>query len=110
MKQKGQASLEYLIITALGISLIASLFYFGINYSTDNIRSTLAKTTVEKLSREVDYIHSLGPGSRESINIYIPEGTTKFSISGNTIHMQIALSSGISDVFSNTQAQLIGSL
>ena len=66
---KGQASLEQLIITSLGIGFVALMFYFLINLATDNIRTAQAKDAISKLAHTSDYIYSLGPGSKDQVEV-----------------------------------------
>ncbi len=105
---KGQASLEQLIITSLGIGLVAIMFYFLINQATDNIRTTQARDAIAKIARTSDYIYSLGPGSKDQVEVLFPEGTQFVNVTGNTIWLRVSLSSGDADVFANTRAPLIG--
>jgi|GEM_PF-2302881 hypothetical protein len=110
MHRKGQSSLEQLLVTALGLAFIALIFYFAISFATDNIRAAQGKDAVEKLANAADYVYSLGPGSKDTVNLFLPEGVEFLNTSGNRIHLRISLSSGSTDIFANTKTAIIGSL
>ncbi len=110
MYKKGQASLDQLIIVAIGITLITIIFYFSINLSSDSMRISQAKDMVEKLSKSADHVYSLGRGSRDVISVYVPDGLVSTNISNNMVHMRVSTSSGESDIFSETKPALIGEL
>lgn len=110
MYRKGQSALEQIIITSLGIAFIAVIFYFSINFANDNTRVSQAQDTIDKLAKAADYVYSLGPGSKDVVTVYMPEGMRYANITGSTIKIRISLSSGDSDVFANTKAELIGVL
>lgn len=107
---KGQASLEQLIVTGIGITFIALIFYFAINSANDNVQAAQAKDSVDKMVKAADYVYSLGPGSRHTIGIYLPQGVEFVNISGKRIHIQVSIPSGNSDAFANTRANVSGNV
>jgi|GEM_PF-2744717 len=108
--RRGQASIEQLIVLALGIGMVTLIFYYSVNFSTDNIRISQAQDMVEKLSKSADYVYSLGPGSKDVVDVYVPDGIVYTRIDNNTIHVRLSLSSGDSDVFSDTRPVVIGEI
>ncbi len=108
--RKGQASMEQLILAAIGIAFIAVLFYFSFNIASDSVRVSQARDMVQKLSNSADYMYSLGPGSSEYVSIYAPEGILLTGITNNTVHVRISLSSGESDLFIEGKPALIGEI
>lgn len=110
MPKKGQASLEQLVVTGIGIAFIAIFFYVALNFATDNVHASQAKDTVDKIAKAADYVYALGPDSKTTIDVYMPGGIESIEVSGNRVYMRISLPSGDADVFANTQAQLNGTL
>lgn len=108
--RKGQSSLEQLIIVSIGLTFIAAIFYLALNMSNDNIRISQAQDMVEKLAKSADYVYSLGPGSKDVIDVFVPEGIVFTNISNHTIHVRLSLSSGYSDVYADTKPSLTGEL
>jgi len=107
---KGQSSMEQMIVVAIGLTLIAAVFYISSNMATDSLRVSQARDMVQKLSKSADYVHSLGPGASEEVSVYVPDGVVFTQISNNTVHVRISLSSGESDVFADCSPDLIGEL
>jgi uncharacterized protein (UPF0333 family) len=110
MHRKGQSSLEQVLVTVFAITFIAFIFYFSMNYASDNIRLAQAKDTINKLGAAADYVYSLGPGSTTEVSISMPEGVQFINTSGNRIQIHFQLWSGESDVFFNTKASSFGTI
>lgn len=107
---KGQSSIEQMIVIAIGLALVAALFYVSSNMASDSLRVSQANDMVQKLSKSADYVYSLGPGASEEVSIYVPDGVVFTRISNNTVHVRISLSSGESDVFAECSPSLIGEI
>jgi uncharacterized protein (UPF0333 family) len=108
--RRGQSSFEQLIVVALGIGMVTLVFYYSVNLSSDNIRISQAEDMVEKLSKSADYVYSLGPGSKDVVDVYVPEGMVLTDITNNSIRVRLSLSSGESDVFADTKPVIIGEI
>lgn len=107
---KAQASLEQLIVTGIALTFIAIMFYFSINYANDSARVSQAQHSVDKIAKSADYVYALGSGSKEEVDIYVPDGVRSINVTGNRVHMKVSLSSGDTDVFANTKAPLTGTI
>ena len=92
MGLRGASSIEYLFITGIAISALAIIVLISMNTGSDSIRVAQAKDSVEKLALPADYVYSLGPGSRETVSVYLPQGIDFINISEDRIHMRVALS------------------
>jgi len=110
MSRKAQISLEQLLIAALGIAFITLIFYFSINYSNDSVRVSQAQDTVNKLSKSADYAYSLGPGTKDQIEVFLPEGIEAFNISDDRIYIKLSLTSGSTEIYAHTDAPLLGEI
>ncbi|MCX6772517.1 MAG: hypothetical protein NTV88_01970 [Candidatus Micrarchaeota archaeon] len=110
MGLRGASSLEYLFLTGIALSALALIIVISMNTGSDSIRVTQAKDSVEKLGLSADYVYSLGPGSRETVSVLMPQGIEFISISSNRIHMRITLSSGSSDVYAKANGKLLGKI
>ena len=106
---KAQASLEQLVVIAIGLALISFTVYFAINYSTDSTRITQAKDAVERLAASADHVYSLGPNSKEYVTIYLPEDLISASINGRNIILKVPTAGGATDVYATSKAVLTGS-
>jgi uncharacterized protein (UPF0333 family) len=106
----GQASLEQLFVTALGITFVGIMFFLSVTMSGDTIRSVQASDTVERLAKTADLVYAMGPGSRMSTEVLIPDNIRAVNISSNRILIRISLTGGDSDIFAYSKAQLNGTL
>lgn len=102
--------LEQLFTVALGITFVGVIFAFVYLMSVDSVRATQAKGVVEAVARTADFVYSLGPGSRDSFNAMMPDGMRQTNIIGKTVLIRIGLSSGDSDIFSQSKYNMTGSL
>lgn len=107
---KAQASLEQLIVIAIGLSLVSVTFYLAVNYSSDSTKISQAKDAVERLTASADHVYALGPNSKEYITVYLPEDLTRASVSGKNIILTVPTTAGSNDVYASSKADLIGSL
>ncbi|MFA6213975.1 MAG: vWA domain-containing protein [Candidatus Micrarchaeia archaeon] len=105
---KAQASLEQLVVIAIGLALVAFTFYIAVNYSSDSTRISQAKDTVERLAASADHVYALGPNSKEYVTVYLPDDLTAASISGRNIILTMPTTGGTTDVYATSKAELIG--
>ncbi|MFA5246492.1 MAG: hypothetical protein WC408_01215 [Candidatus Micrarchaeia archaeon] len=110
MKTRGQSALEQLLISGLAIGIVALFFAIAMNYASDSIRIAQARDAVDKIASASDYVHSLGNGAKTTVKIYLPEGVRLINMTGNRVHMRVALPSGDTDIYSTTNAPLRGTL
>lgn len=110
MCRKGQTSIEQLLITGISLTFIALLFYVSMTFVSDNIRITQANDAIMKLKNAADYVYSTGPGSKTTVLLIIPEGVQFINASGKRIDMRFSISSGESDAFVNTKANVNGTI
>lgn len=107
---KGQASLEQLMVTAVGLTFVGIIFFFAMTSASDTVRIAQARDAVEKIARSADLVYVLGPGSKTSIDVLMPDGVTSTSISGRMVLITVSTSSGKNDIFSSPRQNVSGSL
>ncbi|MCX8175265.1 MAG: hypothetical protein N3E51_03610 [Candidatus Micrarchaeota archaeon] len=107
---RGQSSTEFMLVVALGLVFIASLYFFTSSFSNENVRLSQARDTADKLASSADYAGSLGEGASIKVAINIPEGISLINVSGNRVQLRLSTQSGQSDVFSNTRYSILGSV
>jgi len=95
MDNKGQISAEYLLLVVVFIVILASVTIpmasKSIDTSMDVSQVSDAKTAVESIANAADVIYANGPGSKRTIDVYIPQ-STNLEATGNTTGMDIGLS------------------
>jgi len=111
--RKAQTSVEYLLIISVALLILIPVIYYAnkmlIAYEDDNKISS-AKNTVRKLGESVDWVFSQGSPAKLTVEIYIPKGVEGLTLNNKTINFQIKRTSGISDVYYETIADLTGTL
>jgi uncharacterized protein (UPF0333 family) len=95
MDVKGQASVEYLLLTLVFLIIIGSvtvpLINQGINDSLDVSHSSDASAAINSIANAVGVVYANGPGSQRTINVYFSNNNAALSYnSGNsTILMSV---------------------
>lgn len=97
MDNKGQMSVEYLLIVLVVILVLSlvtiPLISNSIDASNDVSHSSDAKVAASTIANAADTVYANGPGSKRTINFYIPEDTT-IRINGRNVIIPIQLSNG----------------
>ncbi len=109
-KGKGQASLEYLLITGVIFVIIIPIFYIALTESTQQIRLNKAEETVNTLARTADSLYALGPGSRDMVEISMPSGVEGYSIDNRKVSLSLSLSGSPFEISAFSNAPVSGSL
>jgi uncharacterized protein (UPF0333 family) len=112
-KLKAQASIELLVMLAIGMVVITIVIFFSqqqLATSTGTLNVQQAQAAVDSLARAVDSVYASGVGSMEQVQITIPEGTISTSVSDKTIGLRMRTASGETDVNARTAANVYGSI
>ncbi len=107
---KGQASFEQLLVIGIGLTIIAIMFYVGTTYTSDSLKISQAEDAAARIAGAADYVHSMGPNSKEYVEVYLPQDITNITIGGKRIVINVITSSGPTDLFATTHSDLIGAL
>lgn len=105
---RAQASLEQLVVIAIGLALVSFTFYIAINYSSESTNISQAKDAVDRLAASADHVYALGPNSKEYITVYLPENLVSASVNGRNIILTVPTSGATTDVYATSKAELIG--
>ncbi len=96
MDEKGQASVEYLLITLVFLIIIGSvsLPFIGktLNDTTDVSHSSDASAAINSIANAVGVVAANGPGSVRTITVYFSDsGTLDYNSANKTIEMPLTL-------------------
>ena len=110
---KGPTAVECVVVIAVGLLILTPMIYFSGKYfqgykEDTNVLS--AKTTVEKIGENVDWVYSQGYPSRVQVTVYIPEGIETASLENRNVLLRIGSTSGSKDVFYTTVSDMVGEL
>ena len=106
---RAQVSVEYLIVVGIALLiLIPAILYANqiLSSSKKELRMNLAENAVERLAENADWVYSLGPPSRVSLTVYIPEYVEYVNISDHKI--SIKLKDYPREIFKNTKGNVTG--
>ena len=97
MDVKGQASVEYLLLTLVFLIIIGSvsipLISQSVSDSLDVSHSSDASAALNSIANAVGVVYANGPGSVRTINVYF-SNTGTLSYLNNTIQMPVNITGG----------------
>lgn len=98
MDNKGQMSVEYLLIVLVVILVLSivtiPLISNSIDASNDISHSSDAKVAASTIADAADTVYANGPHSKRTVDFYIPSNTTYIKFEGNKLIIPVILSNG----------------
>ncbi|KUK00517.1 MAG: hypothetical protein AB7D17_02725 [Methanobacteriales archaeon] len=95
MDEKGQVSVEYLMLIFVAILILGTitlpLVGKAIDASNDVSRASDAKIAVETIANAADVVYANGPGAKRTVSFYIPQDGT-LGCDNNMIYFTIKFS------------------
>ncbi len=108
---RGQSGTEFLLMFAVGLAFVTGAFVIGSVYSQESLGAAQAQDAVNRLSQGADYVYTLGPNSKEYIDVYFPRELSSVNASGKRLLFKLDGSGGGTvDFFANTKAELIDAM
>jgi hypothetical protein len=110
---KAQVAIEYLAIISFALMILIpyTLYLQSVsrNLSEEN-DLTIASNSVQKIGQTSDWIYSQGQPAKTTILVQIPKNVEEISFNGKMMNWKIRTSSGTSDIYYISVANLTGSL
>ena len=100
MDVKGQASVEYLLLTLVFLIIIGSvtvpLITQGINDSLDVSHSSDASAAINSIANAIGVVYANGPGSQRTVNVYFSNDNAilGYNAANKTILMSVPVYGG----------------
>ncbi|MEM5812649.1 MAG: hypothetical protein QW286_02925 [Candidatus Aenigmatarchaeota archaeon] len=110
---KAQVSFEYMMIFALAIAFVIPVWVYVSSVQQgagEELSVSYAKNAARQITSAADLVYAQGPPAKLKLNVYIPKGVEEIEIEGKTINFKMRSGSGISDVFSDSIANLTGTI
>lgn len=111
--QKAQLALEYVIVTALAITILTPILLYATR-TLDEYRQSnqliMARNSVTKLGQAADWVFSQGQPAKLEVEIYIPEGIREINISDRFILFKVETYLGNSTFHYFTLGNINGSI
>lgn len=98
MENKGQASVEYLLLIVVILIIMAAvtipLVGNSVDATMDVSTSSDAKNAIQNIANAVNLVYANGPGAKRTIDIYIPQnGNISVDNNAKIIYQTLTLSS-----------------
>jgi uncharacterized protein (UPF0333 family) len=115
MDSKAQASLEYMIMLALSLTVFSAIIYVTsglITTSSMQVGVDSAQRAVDKMRSASDFVYVHGHPTRTEINVYIPPNIENLSIldTNNSIRIRVSVGESYTDIYSVTKGKIYGDL
>lgn len=110
---RAQASLEILILTGIGLvvlALVISSAQERLTTSESALRVQQAQASANAIARAADEVFAQGSGTRRSVSIVIPEGLISTALQNQTVVISMRHSGGLTDVLARANEQLYGAM
>lgn len=99
MRERGQISIEYLIVVGFVTLLVITILgvsYLYANGIRDQIKTNQAQTFAEKVIAESEKVYYAGEPSKTTITAYLPEGVTQLEVAEQSIIISLTIGSNTS--------------
>jgi len=109
----GQTGVEYLMLFTLVLTILSILTYYAQDMTQRNMEEIIvsgATIAVNKIVDASDIVYTQGKPSQVSLSVYVPDKVYSIEFSNNRMIMRINISSGSSDIFATSKAQLKGNI
>lgn len=98
MDNKGQLSVEYLLLLVVIFVVFGAMITYLVGPSIDSANDisdvSAASNAVNSIANAVNLVYANGPGSKRTIQVYIPSGNFILSRNGNTLNGTVNLVNG----------------
>ena len=98
MDNKGQLSVEYLLLLVVIFVVFGAMITYLIGPSIDSANDisdvSAASNTVNTVANAVNLVYANGPGSKRVVTVYIPQDNMRFLRTGNYINLTVTLTNG----------------
>ncbi len=113
MGNLGQASLEYMVMLGISLTIFAAILYLTtvlISSSTSQIGVDSALRSVERIKEAADFIYIHGHPSKTRINVQVPSNIEDISIQNHVVKFRIYAGLGYTDIYDVTKGNLTSNL
>lgn len=98
MENKGQASVEYLLLLVVILIIMAAvtipLVGSSVDATMDVSTSSDTKNALQSVANAVNLVYANGPGAKRTISVYMPQNMNiTYDSASNTINQKLVLSS-----------------
>ncbi|MFO8016012.1 MAG: hypothetical protein R6U32_02825 [Candidatus Woesearchaeota archaeon] len=106
-RNKGQASMEYLMVVGLVLVVMIPVFYYAVTESGTQVRLNQADDAVNSIAKTADSVYALGPGSRDHVRISVPAGVSGSYVNNSKVGLRLDTGE---DIMAFSRAPLTGKI
>ncbi|MEM5853549.1 MAG: hypothetical protein QXG39_02990 [Candidatus Aenigmatarchaeota archaeon] len=110
---KSQVALEYLMVISFALMVLVPYTLYlqtvSQNLKDDN-NLLVASSSVQKIGQMSDWVFSQGEPAKVTILLQIPNNVEEISFNGKMMKWRVRTSSGVSDIYYFSTANLTGNL
>jgi len=110
---KAQSSFEYMMVFALAIAFAIPVWVYMSSMQQsagEELSLSYSKNAVNQITSAADLVYTQGSPAKVRLNVYIPSRVEMINITNKTVNFRILTSAGASDVFSESVANMTGTL
>ncbi len=109
-EKKAQVSTEYLVLVGFLLVLITVLSSYALFSYSETNKTTQANNALIKLKNSAENIYAFGPGNKDVVKIFLPQGTTNSDVSGILISFDVNFAGGTETIYSYVDVNVSGTL
>lgn len=110
---KGQAALEYLIITAVALAIFSPVLFFVTQRSQETNRELefrALRDSLNSLVETADLVHSQGYPAKSTVVFHMPDGVVSTNMTDGEVIVEVMRKGEVTDFHASSSAKLEGSL
>jgi uncharacterized protein (UPF0333 family) len=108
-KNKGQVSLEYMVMLGVSLLIFATIIAYSLNM-LGSVKSQLSVDTgykaVEEIKEAADFIYVHGHPSKIRRSVSVPAGVENISIDGHVVRIQVSTGYQVTDIYDVTKGNM----
>lgn len=98
--QRGQVGIEYMAILVLFLVILIPVMYMGMMDIQIEGQTSQARIAVDSIADTADRIYAQGPGSKTTVEVYLPPGINYANFTNHEVDINLYLATGgTTDVF-----------
>lgn len=106
MGQKGQVSVEYLVMSTFLLLVVGVLSAYAFFNYDQAVKLDMAQHSTDLLGEVADQAYALGTGTVLFAEIELPYGIESYAVSENEVKFVLKAFGGSSDIYAKTTADL----
>jgi len=108
--QKGQVSLEYLMVAGFLLVIIGLAFFYSQSSLSQSMADSKTRVATDKIALAINEAYALGPGTQLEIEIDLPYGIQSEISEDTLIGYVVSINGNNASFYKDTKAALSGSL